>query len=616
MIDIRQIRERLINEQPFTELREEARITADQYISEGLPQLTYRLFSEFERSGDREQYQRVYFGRRGTLSALVLTSLTLDEPDYWEALEDVIWEICNEYTWCLPAHLPANSGISSTLTVDLFAAETAHTLAEIICLLEGKLSKDIQLRVRMEVEKRVFEPVFASDQLLHWEVAAHNWASVCAGSVGMAAMLLVKDKERLEYIIRRMTAALECFLSGYGEDGGCAEGIGYWEYGFGYFIYFAEMLREHTNGSTDLIDCEKVRAIAAFPEAVYLSEGVFVNYSDSAEIMVIQPGLIRYLRNRFGVCASIISNQFSRIQDDPCCRWAHLIRNVAWGEVQALDRGEPPLQQGLIQLKNLGWDIYRNGEGNQITAFSTKAGHNGEPHNHNDLGHFIIHSGGKNLLCDLGIGFYTRDYFGEGRYSILNNSSSGHSVPIINGVMQAAGKSFYATVLYAHETETGSDIKLDLTQAYPLEDELKSFTRSFRWESGKVLYLEDKFQFTTPKSDSDRSSKSHLNLDSESDSNRNSNPNSKLNSNPNSKLIKLEERFISRISPLTTQGTVVWQEASVCLSLQYDSARFNVEVETVEQLDHYGKLDVVYITKLIDTKYDLESAANFRFDLS
>ncbi|MDQ0902083.1 heparinase II/III family protein [Paenibacillus sp. V4I7] len=577
------IRERLVNDIKFAHLREEVLKTIERYMLEGMPKLTYSLFRLFENSGEREQYQRVYFGRRGILSALALTSLASDNPVHCEALQDVIWDICNEYTWCLPAHLPAGSSVSSPLTVDLFAAETAHTLAEIVILLQDKLSSDIQLRVRMEVERRVFEPVFSSDKLLHWETAEHNWAAVCGGTIGMAALLLVKDDDRLAKMIQRMKAAMNCFLSGYGEDGGCAEGIGYWEYGFGYFVYFADMLSEYSRGLDDLLDLDKIRAIAAFPEAVHLSGGVFANYSDSPERMAIQTGLLGYLGKRFGECTSVMSQSVPGLHDDPCYRWAHLIRNIAWSETR-MPAESAPFSTGLTQLNTLGWYIDRRGADSYTSAFSTKAGHNGEPHNHNDLGHFIIHGGGTNLLCDLGSGFYTRDYFGEGRYSILNNSSAGHSVPVLNGFYQAAGKQFCAKVIGVQETERGSTIELDLTHAYPLEAELGGFIRRFIWECGEgpdafVLNIEDRIDFV------------------------------------NTNATEVEERFISRICPEITQGTIIWADSRVHLSLHYDPVRFQTKMEIIQQQDHAGKRDIVFMTKLSRNNNDKESIELFRFDL-
>lgn len=132
--------------------------------------------------------------------------------------------------------------------VDLFASETAQTLAEIILLLGEQLDSHVVAQVRGEVERRVLEPVFWEPRHFQWETADHNWAAVCASGCGIAALLLAEDDPRKATAIEKMLGSLDCFLAGYREDGGCPEGVGYWVYGFGYFIYFADMLGELTGG--------------------------------------------------------------------------------------------------------------------------------------------------------------------------------------------------------------------------------------------------------------------------------------------------------------------------------------------------------------------------------
>ena len=46
-----------------------------------------------------------------------------DNESYLISLEDIICAICEEYSWCLPSHLPAD-WLNSPCHIDLFAAET------------------------------------------------------------------------------------------------------------------------------------------------------------------------------------------------------------------------------------------------------------------------------------------------------------------------------------------------------------------------------------------------------------------------------------------------------------------------------------------------------------
>lgn len=468
--------------------------------------------------------------------------------------------------------------------VDLFASETAQMLAEIVLLLGEQLAGHVVAQVREEVERRVLEPVFWQPRHFEWETAEHNWAAVCASGCGIAGLLLAEDQSSKAVAIERMLSTLDCFLAGYGEDGGCPEGVGYWVYGFGYFTYFADMLRAFTGEVVNILNSEKVRQIAAFAERVHLSDGIFANYSDSSETERLPSGLISHLNSLLGR-PSTLPFHVSGLLEDPCRRWAHVLRNLVWTNPLVFGSGEAAVDY----LPQLGWLMCRNtgqssshsragrqkGESGTMLAFSAKGGHNNEPHNHNDLGHFILHGGGENLLCDLGAGLYTKAYFSPGRESIINISSGGHSVPVINGSMQQSGAKAKAVVLdiaveEQEKASTGTRLKLDLTSAYPVE-ELALFTRSFAWNvpdgnEGARLTVTDHFEFKS--------------------------------SGASMKPWGVEELLISRIQPDTGTGFVEWKGTNAVVRLDYDASALRPRVEAVKHVDHDGVPFMLYKTSL------------------
>ncbi|GJM76377.1 hypothetical protein HMSSN036_85930 [Paenibacillus macerans] len=157
----------------------EIRAEAERLRHEQNPELAYSLFAVFAQRGTRLEYERVYFERRRRLNTFAL--LALLDPDDQVAeheLLDMIWSVCGEYTWCLPAHLGADG---HERAIDLFAAETGFTLGEIALLLQGRLPRLLQTRIEAEVNRRLFEP-FLRNGPYEWETARHNWAAVCAGS--------------------------------------------------------------------------------------------------------------------------------------------------------------------------------------------------------------------------------------------------------------------------------------------------------------------------------------------------------------------------------------------------------------------------------------------------
>ncbi|MGZ0040990.1 hypothetical protein [Paenibacillus ottowii] len=547
------------------------------------PELPPTLFRQFANTGERKPYEDVYFERRGRLVAIVLAAVADPVPRNMEEVENGLLDICSEYTWALPAHVnEEDTATPPGQQVDLFASETAQMLVEILLLLREQLADHVIVQVHKEVERRILEPVFWQPRHFGWEAAEHNWSAVCASGCGIAALLLEKDDLSRAVAIEHMLGALDCFLAGYSEDGGCPEGVGYWVYGFGYFMYFADMLREFTEGAVEIVNSEKVRQIAAFAERVHLSDGIFANYSDSSETERLPSGLIsqvNFLRGR----PSILPFRVPGLLEDPCRRWAHVLRNLVWTNPVAYGYGE-----GVIDyLPQLGWLMCRSrrpshggsgrqqGESDAVLAFSAKAGHNNEPHNHNDLGHFILHGGGENVLCDLGAGLYTKAYFSPGRESIINISSSGHSVPIINGTTQQAGAKARAVVLGAdmdeHEgAQTVTRFKLDLTSAYPV-DELANFTRSFAWSipegnEGARLTVTDHFEFE----------KSGMNVNT----------------------WDVEELLISRIQPHIGAGFVEWRGTKTVVRLDYDAGVLRQRLEAVKHIDHDGVPFVFYKTLL------------------
>src|SRR5690606_12365622 len=254
--------------------------------------------------------------------------------------------------------------------VDLFAAHTAHMLAKIVSLLGDRLPHWQHYRVRTEVERRVFQPAFHETYRFWWETAAMNWASVCGGCTGMAALILLDDRERLAGIIDRVIRTMECFLDGFGADGGCPERIGYWLYGFGFFTYFAEMLSAFTAGQIDLLQSERVRPIAAFPHVVSLGGGCYVNFSDVPEQVVIHPGLGSRLTARLS--SPIPNLNQPQFQADPVFRWGHITRDLLWTDAATLGK---PVTDGSFYLHDLAWVVDRRIWNGRSAAFAAKGGH-------------------------------------------------------------------------------------------------------------------------------------------------------------------------------------------------------------------------------------------------
>ncbi|UJF34362.1 hypothetical protein [Paenibacillus hexagrammi] len=319
----------------------------ERLLLEPVPESSYSLFKLFEENGNRLAFEKVYFDRRRRLTTFGL--LTLLEPEneqYRDALQDIIWSVCNEYSWCLPAHLRGSletdgsfdSGDESVwgrkqrrTHIDLFAAETGFTLSELLNLAGESLPPLLRSRIQEEVSLRLFRP-YLQHGPYHWEDAEHNWAAVCAGSIGAAALLLLEEGEKLTEIISKALGSMECYLKGFGEDGACQEGIGYWNYGFGYFTYFADLLQKRTSGRVNLFDQGKVHQIALFQQKSYLTGDLTVNFSDSSQYTRVHLGLSHYLSQLYPDVAPAPAELRAPFTEDHCARFAPALRNLIWAQ--------------------------------------------------------------------------------------------------------------------------------------------------------------------------------------------------------------------------------------------------------------------------------------------
>ena len=479
------------------------------------PALTEELFSLFERKGNRLQYEDAYFGRRKYLVVFALNALLAKEqgiPAEISRLEWVLEQICEETCWALPAHVNRKQDAEWEITLDLFACETAQSLLEIAFLFRNDLRMDLLRRIREESGRRVLQPFLHHEKDgFWWEKSKSNWNAVCCGSVGAAACYasalvpllcpdagsIEKNREQCEQILTRVTQDLSCFLASFSEDGACMEGLGYWEYGMSYFSMFAELLKEKTGGTTDLLDGEKQRKIMEFQQKCYFPGGTTLSFSDGDSKGRYRMGLTCHFAMLDPNVEIPPLEQAMHFGEDPCYRWNAAYRDWIWtkqyleflkenAEEKAF--GTQIFHDTFVYLPDAEWAI---ATGKNQTAFAIKGGNNGEPHNHNDVGSFLYFIGQEEIISDLGAGEYTKDYFGPERYSILCCSSRGHSVPILDGEEQKEGETYRADEV--NSSEAGK-ISISFGGAYEKESRKKlTRTAAFCRKTG-TLQIEDRLE--------------------------------------------------------------------------------------------------------------------------
>lgn len=447
------------------EFWQEIEQAADMLRTKPMPPLYEEDFFLFQKTGNRLVYENAYFGRRKYLTVFGILAEFGKKQEDIEQLAKVMDSVCDERFWALPAHV--DFSVLDETTIDLFAAETAQTLAELLTVFAEALPETLIEKVQNEIIRRVLAPFCNSAApYAWWETDRCNWSAVCAGCVGMAAIYMDRmgrlPKEWKEPCLERVCSAMTCYLSGMEEDGACTEGLGYFSYGMSYYTAFAELLYEESGHTMDLMALPKCSRIAAFQEKCYFGGGVSVSFSDGSVSERFLPGLTAFLAYRFPGIRTPDYAAARGLEQDACYRWLTNERNIRWLTRYGGREEADPQEASCDMLPSAQWMIAKDRKGN---GFAAKGGHNDENHNHNDVGHFLCVYKGEMLLSDLGAGEYTKDYFGAGRYDILCNRSLGHSVPLINGCEQCAGREYRAESFMWEDA--ARMLRLSFAAAYP-----------------------------------------------------------------------------------------------------------------------------------------------------
>lgn len=430
----------------------EIRQAALQYQEKEIPELPFSKYRIYFETGSRIEYEACYIDRRRRLNVYTAMVLSSKEDMWVKGLEDILWAVCNEFTWAFPAHIKDENDLSeSSTTIDLFAAETAMAVSEACNLAGGRISPLVRNRVKAEVERRILKPYREGNIRFHKD----NWSAVCAGCVAMAALYWTGYEGYLA-IEEKVMSSMKEFLDSYEADGCCLEGILYWGYGFGYFCYFAHMLRWFSHGKTDLFRWEKVKQIALFRQRVSLEKDVAVPFADAPHNYGCHIGLTHLLAKEYEEAEVPDETDTAWFDEDIRHRFADFIRDLYWYDP---DLKKTRRKEELVIFEKSQWYLARK----PSYSFAAKGGRNNEPHNHNDIGHFILYADGRFLLDDLGWPEYDGDYFGEKRYENLCASSFGHSVPILGETGQGKGKDYTGCFLKAEK----SFLQMDISAAYP-----------------------------------------------------------------------------------------------------------------------------------------------------
>lgn len=478
----------------------------DESLSKPFGEIPATIMLEFTRNKNRTDYESISFSKRSQLWDMVLAESVSGDGKYTDQIVNGIWSICEESFWGISAHVgiqKAGPGLPDVEdpVVDLFAAETAALLAWTDYFIGPRLdtvSKLIRKRIRYEIDRRIFTPMTTAQY--GWmgggnpNAKTNNWAPWIASNYITASLLMQKDQAKKIQALNIAIKIINHYMNGLGDDGGCDEGPSYWTAAGACVFDALNILYDATGGHFDVYKNPFINKMGAYIYNTHIDGKYFINVADAHPTM--QPdGLLIF---RFG---KDVGNQNMMNMGS----WAfhtygnssgrfHRTRTLynlpAIKECAAYPYKENPVKD--VWYSDV--QLMASRTGNNLFVAS-HGGNNGESHNHNDVGDFVVYSDGNPVIIDVGSGTYTARTFSKDRYKLWFNTSPYHNLPVINGVPQKEGSHFAVTDASYEKDEMSSQLSMNIAGAYPAAARVKTWNRTVKLNKAKNnIEIRDQFE--------------------------------------------------------------------------------------------------------------------------
>ena len=456
---------------------------AESYLKSAIPELGDDLFLDFSRTGNRVNWERVNGRRLSRFKNLILAECLEDKGRFVKAIEESVRVICHQRCWVMPAHDRSLANFhGKQIDIDLASSRLAWNMALSNYLLADRISADTRQLIHDNVQRRVLDPFLAmatgKRKPNWWCNTTNNWNSVClAGVTGCALIQLQSPRQRALYIVAAEKYSLN-FLKGFTADGYCSEGLGYWNYGFGHYLMLTELIYQATGGKVDLLDRPRAQIAATFAKRIEITNNVYPSFADCSVYSQPDGKYMYYISRRLGLGWA----QFQTI--DTTRPYSNLFETMMYSFANSTSGSSPvkATEKALAQrnfFQEAGILVCRpDSNQNARLGAALKGGHNGEHHNHNDVGSYVVVSGDKAILVDPGAEVYTARTFSGKRYDSKAINSFGHPVPVVAGQLQSKGANAQAKVIRSDFTNVTDILVLDISSAYKVA-QLKKLERTF-----------------------------------------------------------------------------------------------------------------------------------------
>lgn len=479
---------------------------ADRALSFDWPSLPASVFLEYQQNGNRVRFERLQTERRDCLNSLVIGELVTGRQKYLPQIVNGLWATLEESTWEIPAIVvsqKAGAGLPDPEeeVIGLVSAETGAMIAVIEYMLHDQLravSPMIIKRIDRELHKRILDPYRQRDDF--WWMGlkgqpVNNWNAWINTNVLQTGLLAESDTAILSELVEKVFRSTDNFINQYAEDGGCDEGPAYWNLAGGKLVRLLHLAHGFSGGKLGWSSNSLLHAIGKYIGKMHIEGTYFVNFADATPETIPDPESVYRFGEMFNddslkhFAAYLFALKKQELPGN------HVVAFLDAADVfDPLTRLTPDAM--LMPFSSLPDLQVFTARSLPVTGpglfLAVQGGHNGESHNHNDVGNFILYANGKPVIIDAGVGTYTAQTFSSRRYELWNMQSQWHNCPVINGVMQKDGKAFHASAVSFEEQKEVVKIDMDLAKAYPEEAFVQQWTRSFRFDqrAGKIVLAE------------------------------------------------------------------------------------------------------------------------------
>lgn len=464
---------------------------AEGFLDKEIPMLLASVYREYVTNGNRSHYQDPYFLRRDMAVALAVAEAYENNGRFTEKLMDVVWAIMEESTWIIPAHrycapyVPSASlggvfGGNALHGIDLFSAATAATLASVYLLCKDKLDEIDPIiceKMAYMLDERAIKNFLQIE--VWWGGAGgervNNWNPWIVSNILFVAAVMEKDLDIRERVVTKSMKYLDNFLNCYAPDGGCDEGPGYWGAAGASLLDSLELIEDMSGGRISIYDSELIKNIGDYIYKVNITGNRYVNFADCSPIATQNTGMLIRFGEKTNSPFLVSFGKKQAKYGDYFFSHSHMYRSLKWLNTPYVKEENCPMPL-YTELPNLEVMTARETSDSEVGMFvGAKGGNNGEMHNHNDCGNFMVYYNGNPVIIDTGVGEYTKQTFSPERYQLWFMQSGYHNLPSFGGVDQRDGSRYKAT-----EVEFDSDarsIKSQLKCAYPTEAGVESYVR-------------------------------------------------------------------------------------------------------------------------------------------